>query len=178
MSTNPDELRDEGRRLFRDGSYAEAIQQMQMALDAYSAAGNTIAAAEMMNDIGVVHRIEDRLDKSAEMLEKARAAFEAAGDHSREAQTLGNLAPLYRKQGNNDKALETYTRAADIFGELKDRDREGEILMSRGLLEFDMGKRLNGLTSYELGLKMISKPTSRQKWVLNMLKIRKGIMGS
>src|SRR5690349_8792173 len=105
MSTNPDELRDEGRRLFRDGAMAEAIDHLQKALDGYIAANQTVMAAEMMNDLGVVYRTEGRLDKAAEMLEKAREAFAKVGERDREAQTLGNLALLYKKQGNNDKAL-------------------------------------------------------------------------
>jgi tetratricopeptide (TPR) repeat protein len=150
MSSNPDELRDEGRRLFRDGSMTEAIEHLQKALEG----------------------------QAAEMLEKSRTAFSEAGDQDREAQTLGNLALLYKKQGNNTKALETYTAAADLFAGVNDKDKEGEILISRGLLEFEMGKRLDGITSYEMGLKMIKKPSGAQKRVLTMLKMRKAIMGN
>lgn len=178
MSSNPDELRDEGRKLFRDGSLTEAVEHLQRAMDGYTESNQAIPAAEMMNDIGVIHRIEGRLDQAADMLEKARAAFSSAGDRSREAQTLGNLAPLYRKQANTDKALTTYTQAADIFAELKDREREGEILMSRGLLEVELGQRASGLVSYESGLSMISNPSLNQKVALTAMKLRKRLLGS
>lgn len=178
MANEPSDLKEEGLRLFKDGAYQEAIEQFDLAQQGFSQAGQKLDAAEMLNNMGVIHRIEGRLADAARMLEQAKEIFAQVGDRDREAQVLGNLAPLYKKQGDADKALEVYKQAADVFGEIGDKDKQGEILMALGLLQFEKGKRTEGLAAYETGLQMVSHPTGAQKRAQTMLKLRKAILGN
>src|SRR5688572_24032566 len=160
-TSEPEKLKEEGLRLFQDGAYAEAIENFNHAHRGFMDAGQNLDAAEMLNNIGVIYRIENQLPQAAEKLEAALKIFEESGDLSRAAQTLGNLAPLYNKQGATDKALATFTRAAEIFEELGDRSRRGEILMAKGVLMFDKGQRAEGLGAYENGLMLLVNPTGK-----------------
>jgi tetratricopeptide (TPR) repeat protein len=131
----------------------------------------------MLNNMGVVYRVEGNLAEAANKLEKARKTFAEAKDRSREAQTLGNLAPLYSKQGATAKALETYDQAEALFQEISDADRQGEILMAKGLLQFRLGQRSIGLGAYEAGLLLMKSPTGQQKRLRTMLKLRQKLLG-
>jgi tetratricopeptide (TPR) repeat protein len=177
MSTDPEKLKEEGLRLFQEGSYPEALEHFNLACQGFEAAGKTLEAAEMLNNMGVVYRMDGKLAEASEKLENARRIFSEQGDRSREAQTLGNLAPLYNKQGATDRAIQAYTEAATIFDELKDDDRRGEVLMAKGVLLFDKGQRTGGLAAYEAGLMLLKRPTARQKRLRVMLRLRQRLLG-
>ncbi|MBN1427366.1 MAG: tetratricopeptide repeat protein [Anaerolineae bacterium] len=177
MTNEANKLKEEGLRLFEDGAYQEAIEQFELARQGFEKEGQKLAMAEMLNNIGVIHRVEGRLPEAARMLEEAMAIFVELGDRDREAQALGNLAPIYKKQGDLEKTLEAYKKSADIFGEIGDLEKQGEILMTLGIAQFDAGKRIDGVTSYEAGLRIIPKPSIRQKWLRTLLKLRMKALG-
>ncbi|HQA69876.1 MAG TPA: tetratricopeptide repeat protein [Aggregatilineales bacterium] len=178
MSPEADALKEEGLRLFRIGEHTQALDHFEQAYDAYMAAERPLDAAEMLNNIGVIWRMEDDTGAAAVSLERAREIFAEHGDRSREAQVLGNLAPLYSKQGRIDEAIAAYRTAAEMFGELGDKDRQGETLLALGILQFREGQRQAGLASYEAGLMLIKNPTPKQKRTRMLLKMRKRVTGS
>jgi tetratricopeptide (TPR) repeat protein len=177
MNSSVAEVQNEGIRLFHEGAYGEALEHFYMALEKFEQSSQMLEVGEVLNNIGVICRIEGRLDESARSLERAKELFQTLGDRSREAQTLGNLAPLYRKQGLVEKALEAYSEASTLFKSLNDSDREGEILMALGILEFDLGRRSAGILDYEVGLGKILHPTGHQKRLHTLLQIRKFLFG-
>ncbi|NDJ53762.1 MAG: tetratricopeptide repeat protein [Chloroflexi bacterium] len=170
--SDPEALKEEGLRLFQEGARPEALSKFQQALTAFESADDHLGAAEMLNNIGVVHRVEGRTKEAAEALEKSRLAFQQAGDRNREAQALGNLAPLYISMEEHDKAFETYTDAAAIFEEIGENDLAGETLIAQGLHQFNQGNRMVGIGLYEKGLTHLSQPTMQQKMLRSMLKLR------
>lgn len=176
MHIDAEALKDEGLRLFRIGDHVQALDHFERAYDALMLAGRPADAAEMLNNIGVVHRMDGRLEEAAIALERARECFAENGDRSREAQALGNLAPLYSKQGRVDDAVTAYSQAAQIFGELGDKDRQGEILMALGLLQFRKGDRQTGLGAYEAGLLLVQNPSPRHKRTRTLLKLRNKVL--
>lgn len=177
MASEPETLKEEGLRLFRDGSYPESLEHFNQAYSAFMECGKTLDAAEMLNNMGVIYRIEGKLSEAAEKLERARQIFSENDDRSREAQTLGNLAPLYSKQDAYERAVETFDQAAEIFQELKDDDRRGEVLMAKGILQFKKGQRTSGLAAYEAGLMLLKRPTVKQKVLRISFKLRQRLLG-
>lgn len=171
------ELKQEGMRLFQEGLYEEAAVQFGQAREMFAAEGNEIEAAEMMNNLGVVHRMQGEWDQAIETLEEAQAIFVRLGDGGHEAQTLGNLGGLYASKGERDKAKECLRQAADIFAELGDHQLQGETLLALGVQRWKTGDRSGGLATYEAGLQVLQKPTVGQRALRNLFNLRTRLLG-
>ena len=157
------DLKEEGLRLFHEGLYEEAAAKFEQAKEAFTAGENEIEAAEMVNNLGVIYRTQDKWDEAISALEEARAAFVKLGDRSREAQTLGNLGGLYAEKRDRDKAQESLRQAADIFAEIGDVQRQGETLVALAEQQMKTGDRQGGIATYMAGVQLQQKPPFRQK---------------
>ena len=171
------ELKGEGLRLFQEGLYEEAAASFQKAQEMFGAEGNDVEAAEMVNNLGVIHRMLGKWDEAIAAMDEAKATFVRMGDRSREAQTLGNLGGLYASKGERDKAQECLRQAADIFEELGDAQRLGETLQALGVQVWKTGDRSGGLATYEAGLLTLEEPTVGQKALRGLLGLRTKLLG-
>jgi len=172
------ELKDEGLRLFQEGLYDEAAARFGQAQAMFTADGNEVEAAEMVNNLGMIHRVRGKWDEAIAAFEEARAAFVCLGDRNREAQVLGNLGGLYATKRERDKARECLRQAADIFAELGDVQHEAQTLQALGVQAWKTGDRSSGLASYEAGLHLLQKPTIGQKVLRGLLGLRTRLLGS
>lgn len=171
------ELKEEGLRLFQEGLYEEAVAKFKEAREKFAAEGNDIEVAEIVNNLGVISRMQGQWDDAITALEEARATFMRLDDRSREAQTLGNLGGLYASKGERDKAQECLHQAADIFADLGDEQRHGEILLALGVQEWKTGDRSGGLATYEAGLHTLEKPTAGQRALRGLFGLRDKLLG-
>jgi tetratricopeptide (TPR) repeat protein len=162
-SAAPEDTRKEGLRLFHEGLYSESIAAFEQARAAYDAAGDQTGAAEMVNNLGVVYRMNRQWHEAARSLEEARALFHKLGDQNRESQALGNLGGLYASMGKRDKARECLRQAADNFAELGDSQRQGETLMALGVQVWRSGDRREGTAVYRAGLETLQRPALGHK---------------
>ena len=89
MATTARELKDEGLRLYEEGLLDEAAEAFLRARDMFTVERNDLEAAEMMNNLGLIHRGAGEFDEAAKLLEEAKSVFARLGDRSREAQALG-----------------------------------------------------------------------------------------
>jgi len=176
-ATSALELKEEGQRLFQEGLYEEAAAVFRQAQEMFTAEGNEIEAAEMVNNLGVIHRMRGEWDEAIAVLEEARATFVRLGDRDREAQTLGNLGGLYASRGQRDKATECLRQAADTFAELGDAQHQGETLLALGVQMWKSGDRSGGLAAYEAGLHALQQPTAGQKTLRGLLGLRGRLLG-
>jgi tetratricopeptide (TPR) repeat protein len=170
-------IKEEGLRLFQEGLYEEATAKFGQAREMFTAEGNEVEAAEMLNNLGVVYRMHGRWEEAAAVLNEARTAFVHLGDRDREAQTLGNLGGLYASNDERDKAKKCLRQAADIFAELGDTQRQGETLLALGVQMWKTGDRNAGLATYEAGLQTLNKPTGSQKALRGLLGLRTRLLG-
>jgi tetratricopeptide (TPR) repeat protein len=176
-ATSALELKKEGQRLFQEGLYEEAAATFRQAQEMFTAEGNEIEAAEMVNNLGVIHRMRGEWDEAIAALEEAQATFVRLGDRDREAQTLGNLGGLYASRGQRDKATECLRQAADTFAELGDAQHQGETLLALGVQMWKSGDRSGGLAAYEAGLHTLQHPTGSQKTLRSLLGLRGRLLG-
>ena len=176
-ATSALELKEEGQRLFQEGLYEEAAAVFRQAQEMFTAEGNEIEAAEMVNNLGVIHRMRGEWDEAIAVLEEARATFVRLDDRDREAQTLGNLGGLYASRGQRDKATECLRQAADTFAELGDAQHQGETLLALGVQMWKSGDRSGGLAAYEAGLHALQQPTAGQKTLRSLLGLRGRLLG-
>ncbi|MCA9977500.1 MAG: tetratricopeptide repeat protein, partial [Anaerolineales bacterium] len=85
---NADELKTEGLRLFQAGAYDEAVTTFETAVTAYKTAGDMAGQGEMLNNIGVIRRLQGKREPAQTALTEAAALFVQVGDHNRQAQAL------------------------------------------------------------------------------------------
>lgn len=166
------DVKEEGLRLFHEGLYEEAADKFRQAKESFKKDGNEVEAAEMANNLGVIHRMRREWDEAITALSEAQEAFANLGDHSREAQTLGNLGGLHASRGEREKAKEYLRQATDKFAELGDAQREGESLMALGVQQWKTGNRGEGLATYQTGLKTLQHPSLGQKALRGLLDLR------
>lgn len=174
--TSGQALKDEGVRLFQEGLYDEAAAKFREAQELFQAEENGVEAAEMLNNLGVVHRMQGNWDEAIAALEESKGSFALLGDRSREAQTLGNLGGLYASKGDREKAKECLLAAADVFGELGDTQRQGETLMALGVQSWKTRNRSEGMAIYESGLGKLDHPTAAQKALQSLLGVRNRLL--
>jgi tetratricopeptide (TPR) repeat protein len=177
-ATGPDPLtiETEGQRLFEQERYKEAAERFLLAQRAYAEAGKELKAAEMLNNVGVAYRRGRKHKEAVSALEEARQTFAHLGDQQREAQALGNLGGLYSKIKRYAEAEACFQAAIDLFGELDDRTRQAETLRAMAIMQFKRGQRSQALVTYEQGLYFLPNPTSLQRLLRLLLKIRGWLM--
>jgi tetratricopeptide (TPR) repeat protein len=176
-TTTAQELKKEGLRLFHEGLYDEAAANFEQAKEMFITEGNDLEAAEMVNNLGVIYRAQDKWDQAIAALEEARAAFVKLGDRNREAQTLGNLGGLYAEKRERDKAKECLRQAADIFAEIGDKDHQGETLVALAEQQMKTGEREAGIATYMAGVQLQQKPTLRQKAMRGLFGLYTRLLG-
>jgi tetratricopeptide (TPR) repeat protein len=171
------DLKEEGLRLFQEGLYLEAAERFEQAREMFIAEEDEVEAAEVLNNLGIVHRMQRDGDKAIAALEEARAAFTRLGDRNREAQVLGNLGGLYASQGQRKKAKDCLHEAASLFADLGDEQRHGETLLALGVQHWKSGDRQDGLATYQAGLETLKKPSVGQKALRSLLNLRTRVLG-
>jgi tetratricopeptide (TPR) repeat protein len=175
--TSAQELKEEGLRLFQEGLYEEAATAFEQAQEMFAAQGEDVEAAEMVNNLGVICRLQGKWDEAIAALEEAKEIFARLGDRSREAQTLGNLGGLYAEKRERDRSKECLRQAADIFADLGDAQHQGETLLALGVQKWKTGDRTGGLATYEAGLHTLEEPTVSQKTLRGLLSVRARLLG-
>ncbi len=171
------EMKEEGLRLFQEGLYLEAAERFEQARQAFGSEGDVVEAAEMLNNLGIVHRMRRQWDEAVAALEEAQSAFAALGDIDREAQVLGNLGGLYASQGQRERAVASLREAATIFAEVGDDQRQGETLLALGVQQWKSGDRQAGLATYQAGLETLERPSAGQKALRGLLSFRTRLIG-
>jgi len=172
------ELKTEGQRLFYEGLYEEAAAAFERARELFTTAGNEGDAAEMVNNLGLIHHTQGRWDEALAALEEARATFERLGNRSREAQVLANMSRPYAAKGEQEKARECLQKAADIFAALGDEQRRGEVLLEMSRQMWKSGARGDAVATFEAGLQTLEKPTISQKALRSLLSLRNRLLGA
>jgi len=164
-------LVERGLRHFRDGMYPEALETYSEARKAFLAGGDLLNAAEMLNNIGVIHRIERRKAAAVAALQEAHDSFEELGDLSRAAQALGNMGSVYAGVRERETAIHHYGRAAEIFAELGDGNRQGEVLMALGSVQMKQRQWHQAVAAYHAGLCALETRSLCQRLLLWLLSI-------
>jgi tetratricopeptide (TPR) repeat protein len=164
------------QRLFEQGQFQEAAAQFSAAQRAYTQAGDSLKAAEMLNNVGVAYRRARKHQQAVGALEEARQIFSHLGDRTREAQTLGNLGALYSKMKRYGEAAASYQQAVDLFQDLDDRAQQSETLRAMAIMQFKRGQRSKAMLTYEDALYYLPHPNLLQRLARFLLKMRGWIL--
>ncbi len=175
--TNADELKDKGVELYQQYDFEAATKAFEQAKDAYLEAGQKGSAAEMLVNIGLVHRSLDEGQQAIDVMQEALLTFQEMQDALRTAQTLGNLGGVYAKISDKEQAYNCYRQAADIFEELGEKQMYGETLAAMSALQVKDRKIMEGMSTYEAALENMDEINASQRVIKGLLGIRNRVLG-
>jgi tetratricopeptide (TPR) repeat protein len=153
MSPTPaDTLKEEGLAHFQQGRYADALATFEAAAQAYEQAGQPLARAEMLNNMGVLYRVQRQPQAALKVLTEAAAVFAEGGDANRQAQALANMGDLHAAGKERQQAARCYSDAAELFAQTEDRERQSMVLRAFSLLSVRQLRWLEALAYMEQSL--------------------------
>lgn len=175
--SNADQLQEQGVKLFRQKDYEEAARTFREAQDAYEAEGKPDIAAEMMTNLGLVHRALGENQQGLDIMQQALQIFQQLNDPLRAAKVLGNMGGVYAALGDREQAYSCYRQAADVFDELGEKKLHGETLLAMADLQVREGKLGTGAATYEVGLAELDNLTPSQRILKGLIGIRNKFTG-
>lgn len=168
-SLSPQALKDEGMRLFQQSKHKQALAAFEQAAAAFAAQEDVGNQAEMLNNMGVVLRVQREMDTAVTTLTQAAQLFAQIGDHNRHAQTLGNLGDIYAQQKKYTEAARLYSDAAAQFAQSNEKENQAQVLRALSLMELRRGHWLAAIMRMEESLQArprLSFPQQIFKWLL------------
>ncbi|MDX2161277.1 MAG: tetratricopeptide repeat protein [bacterium] len=176
-STSAQALQEQGVKLFKDKEYEAAARTFRQAQEQYEAAGAADMAAEMLVNIGLVHRALGESQQALDLMQEALSIFQDKNDQLRVAKVLGNMGGVYAALGDKEQAYSAYRSAADIFQALGEKQLYGETLVAMGDLQVRDGKLGAGAATYEVGLENLGELSGTQKILKGLIGIRNRFTG-
>ena len=119
--------------------------------------------------MGVILRVQGKLDTAVTTLTHAATLFAQIGDHSRHAQTLGNLGDLYAQQKEYTEAARHYSNATQEFAQSNEKEKQAQVLRALSLMELRRGQYLAAIMRMDESLQVrprLSIPQHLFKWLL------------
>jgi tetratricopeptide (TPR) repeat protein len=169
---NPDDLAEDGKRLFKRGQYDQAAELFRRAADAYAQSEAGLPAAETKNNLSVTLL---QAGKPFEALEAARGTdevFSAASDRKRQAMAIGNQAAALEALHRPDEALEAYARAEAIFAELGEGDLRALVKKSMAAIRLKRGEVLQSALSMVGSVEAKSNPSLFDRLLRFLLRLK------
>ncbi len=167
--TTAAELKDKGLALFRKDRLAEAADCFTQAAALYAAGGQAPAAAEMRNNLAVIHLAAKDWQAALADVNGTPEIFRAAGDRLREAQALSNRAAANEGLEELEAAAEHYLAAIEIFTELGEKENRSACWKALSGLQIKQDKKLQALASMQAGLNLQPKLSMREKTLKGLL---------
>lgn len=109
-------------------------------------------AAELANDLGVMHYLAGQYPEARAALQSARDAFERLDSPIGRARAAGNLARLEERSGNRAAALRLYREAADLFEQHGNAEDEFATLRALSRVYLRIGGWLQALATFDRAL--------------------------
>lgn len=172
-----DELKEEGLGLFRRGLHDEALAKFQKAAASYAEAGEAAGRGEVLNNIGVIRRVQREWEAAIAAFREAEEIFAETGDENRRAQVLGNLGDLYATQGEREKAARHYSDAAELMAQSGDREKQADLLRTLSLLRLRQRRVMEAMVLMEQSLSTRPRLNPMQRLFRGLIRFAMGLMG-
>jgi tetratricopeptide (TPR) repeat protein len=140
MTSNPDQLAEQGKQAFRNRNFAEAVKFFEQAASEYDSANAGVMAAEMRNNISVALLQEGKAKESLVAALDTDQVFASAGDIKRQGMALGNQAAALEALNRYEEAVEKYDLAAQLFGQVGEGDLRAMVMKSSAAIKLKTGK--------------------------------------
>lgn len=125
----------------------KALEQLQKALDLYTAMDEAEGCMKCLNAIGVVYHNVSQYESALEYYSKSLALSRKEGNRERELAAINNLGEFYHELGNYEEASESFHKALALAGLFNDNERLANVLVNLGLIQKELGD-YSGAESY------------------------------
>jgi tetratricopeptide (TPR) repeat protein len=131
----------------------------------------------MLNNMGVIQRLQDQHEAALTAFEEAAGIFAEAGDANRQAMVLGNMGDLYAAAKNRLEAARHYSDAAQLFAQTGDRERQSQVLRALSLLSARQMRWLEALAYMEQSLDARPRLGLGQRIFRGLIRFMMALMG-
>lgn len=135
IEQSPDMLKEQGLTLFKGGDYDGAVSHFRSAAAAFVRENRLDGQAEMLNNIGVICRLQGSRQAAGDALNEAAVLFAELGDALGRAQVLGNLGDLHADKRDYGAAARYYGDSAALLASLGDGQKQAQVLRAYSLMQ-------------------------------------------
>lgn len=154
MALTGQQLYEEAMQTFRQGDYAAALAKFEGALVVFQGENRQLEQYELLNNMGVVYRLQQNWGKAIQALQAAIDGFIQLGNNSRLGQAWANLGDVHAAQRNYDEAMGCYGNASELLAAAEDREKQASVLRVMSLLEVRRGHWLAAMSLMEHSLRI------------------------
>jgi tetratricopeptide (TPR) repeat protein len=152
--STPQALKEKALRSFQQGASQQAMAEFQLALTAFEEVEDEFNQAEILNNLGVIYRLQGEPIAAIDALRRSEAIFARLDEQNQRGQALGNLGDVYAGDRQREEAARCYGSAAAIFAQDGDSERQGQVLRALSLLRLRQGKWLAAMMRMEESLRV------------------------
>jgi len=168
--SNPDQLFKAAQKAYKKKEYLRAAQAYHAAADIYSDTGNTLAAAEMLNNASVAYLQSGDPEQALAAAAGTEETFAAVNDIKRQAVSFGNQAAALEALGKLEDSASLYERSADLLKQCGEHELRVSVMQSLSGVQLRLGRQLEALASMQAGLENIPNPTVKQRLLKKILR--------
>lgn len=167
----PISLADKAKQEYEKGNFAIAAQMFSQAAQAYTAAKDTLNAAEMKNNQSVALLQAGKANEALQATDGTEEIFQQAGDLKRQGISIGNRAAALEGLHKWKEALAEYDRAASILEQAGEGDMHSIVRKSAANLNLKLGRVTDSQMDVLDSLRLAEKPTLTQRIMKFLLRI-------
>ena len=121
------QLANQGVQAFTSGDQKAAFGYWQQALSLYNAAGDLAGEGRMLENLSVIHRLENQPEEALSLVEQALALYETLGSADDQPSLYLNLGSAYQMADRPLEAIAAYSKGRSIYQ--RHSDEAGERIM-------------------------------------------------
>jgi len=140
MTSQPDQLAEQGKQAFRNRNFDEAADLFNQAAESYTLGRDGLMAAEMRNNASVALLQAGKPQDSLAAAQDTDQVFAEAKDIKRQGMALGNQAAALEALIRYAEAIEKYDLAAQLFAQAGDGDLRALVMKSSAAIKLKTGK--------------------------------------
>ena len=174
---SPEHLEEEGKRAYAEERFEDAINAFKAAVEGFAAKNEPVKAAEMQNNLSVIHLQAGDADEALAAVGDTPVFFEAANEPLKRAMAIGNQAAALEALEKYAEAEEHYRTCAVLLKELGENELRATVMQSISRLQMRTGRYLEAVSSMQSRLDQIQKPSARQRFLKKLLDLPFKLMG-
>lgn len=172
MTTNPNQLIDQGKEAFANRQFDQAASLFTEAASAYQASDDALNAAEAKNNLSVALLQAGKAQEAYQAAAGTEEIFARAGDLKRQGMALGNQAAALEALKQNDRAIEAYESSAALFAEAGEGEMRSMVLQSAAALKLKGGKIMDSAISMIGSAESNPKPGLLQRFLKFLFRLK------
>ncbi len=140
MTSEPDQLAEQGKQAYINKNFDEAADLFRQAAEGYTLGRAGLMSAEMRNNMSVALLQAGKRKESLTAALDTDQVFAGAKDLKRQGMALGNQAAALEALNRYDEAIEKYDLAAQLFDQVGEGDLKAMVMKSSAAIKLKTGK--------------------------------------